>query len=230
MSSLAEAVTARKVRRLCHFTPSRNLAHILADGEGVLATRRLEEDERKIVNATDLKRIDGHVGHICCSVEYPNAHYFRKARVGEVLFKDWVVVMIDPSVILLPGVRFCPCNASTGGGKKIQDGLAGFNAMYAQRVVGGGGRSFDRTKTRPVAAPTDMQAEVLIPDRVPIERITAIAVMNEAQAILEIARLRRLSVTPPPFVVAPIFYDPEALRDALSIGKVPPEQPFVENF
>lgn len=230
MISLADEVAARGIRRLCHFTPSRNLAHVLADGEGLLATRCLQDDERKIVNATDLKRMDGHPGHICCSIEFPNAHYFRRARAGEILFKDWVVVLIDPSVLLLDGVRFCPCNAATGSGKHIQDGLVGFNALFAPRVDGGSGRSFTRSSTRSKAVPTDMQAEVLIPDRVPIGKITAIAVRSEEQAKLEISRLRALNVTPPPFVIAPSFYDADALRDALRAGKAPEETPFVEGL
>ena len=47
----------RGITRLCHFTPSRNLAHIAGDLRGILAAKYLQEDEKAIFNPTDLKRL-----------------------------------------------------------------------------------------------------------------------------------------------------------------------------
>ena len=79
----------RGITRLCHFTPSRNLAHIASDPKGILASRHLLDDEKIVFNPTDRERLDGHKGHVCCSIQYPNAWYFRTARGKEVLFRDW---------------------------------------------------------------------------------------------------------------------------------------------
>jgi len=92
-------VKARGITRLCHFTPSRNLAQIVAGKTGILATSKLQEDERSVYTATDLQRLDGFREHICCSIEYPNAWYFEKARGKELLFKDWVVLLVTPKYL-----------------------------------------------------------------------------------------------------------------------------------
>jgi hypothetical protein len=99
-------VQRRGIARLCHFTPSRNLGHILSGTVGVLATERLEKDERHIFTPTDLERLDRHKGHISCSIEYPNAWYFDKARARDILFRDWVILFIHPKYLWMDETRF----------------------------------------------------------------------------------------------------------------------------
>jgi hypothetical protein len=79
-AAIKKKVRQRGVTRLCHFTPSRNLIHIASGVTGILATKKLEAEERKLYTPTDLLRFDGHAGFISCSLEYPNAWYFDKAR------------------------------------------------------------------------------------------------------------------------------------------------------
>ena len=224
--TLARAIEKRGIRRLCHFTPSRNLAHIVIGKKGILATARLERTERDVFNPSDLQRLDGHKDHICCSVEYPNAYFFRRARENEILFKDWVVLLLDPTLMLVDGVKFCSRNASAERGRLIKEGMAGFESMYAPTVVGAYNKKFVRFQKQSPAVTTDNQAEVLIPDQIPLERIVAVAVRTKDQAVLEIERLRLLGLTQlPRFLVAPLFYDPDALMPALYNGNVPPETP-----
>lgn len=52
----------RRITRLCHFTPSRNLIHILTGEMGILATKKLQENERSAFTQTDLERLDRHEG------------------------------------------------------------------------------------------------------------------------------------------------------------------------
>ncbi len=221
--SLFEAIARRQIRRICHFTPSRNLGHILMGKRGVLASAQLTADERNVFNPTDLERFDRHTGHVCCSVEFPNAWYFRTARGNEPLFLDWSVLLINPEVLMIPGVKFCPRNAAAASGALAQEGAAGFSAMYAAEVTGTGGRVFRRTSSRHPAVPTDEQAEVLIPDAIAPHLLFGVAVSSRDQAQMEIARLRILRIEPPPFYIAPQFYDPVALSDAIRTGKAYPE-------
>lgn len=223
MKDLQSALRARGIRRLCHFTPSRNLAHIVTGTQGILATKQLAAAERSVLNATDLERYDGHTGHICCSIEYPNAWYFRKARQKELLFRDWVVLLLSPDLMLLPDVKFCPRNASAGRGVYLKEGLEGFEALFAPTVVGMSSRTYRRTAKRSKAMPTDEQAEVLVPDSIPLAAVLGIVVVNEEQATLEIERLRILGATPPPFFVAPLFFDANGLSEAIQNGNVPAE-------
>ena len=63
-------------------------------------------------NPTDPDRYDGRDDLICCSIEYPNTYYFVKVREHDHLFKDWVVLLIEPSYLWHPDTCFCPCNAA----------------------------------------------------------------------------------------------------------------------
>ena len=112
MNGIRERARRRGITRLCHFTPSRNLAHIASDSNGLLASRHLQDDEAAIFNPTDKVRLDGYPGHVCCSIQYPNAWYFRKARDNERLFPDWVVLLIDVRYLWQAGTKFCPRNAA----------------------------------------------------------------------------------------------------------------------
>ena len=158
------SVHRRGITRLCHFTPSRNLAHIANDPRGVLATRHLKADEQTLFNPTDIERLDGYPDHVCCSIQYPNAWYFKRARDNEILFRDWVVLLIGPHYLWRIGTKFCPRNAAADRGRLISEGVEAFDALFADVVEGA--RSYRRGPNHPGCLPTDEQAEVLIPDRI----------------------------------------------------------------
>jgi len=213
----------RGITRLCHFTPSRNLVHIVTDTVGVLAASHLTSTERAVFNPTDLERMDGYKDHICCSIQYPNAWYFKKARAKDRLFRDWVVLFIEPRHLWMPGTKFCPRNASAGGGSEVREGQAAFDALYAPSVQGAYRKTFERQLHRPPFLTTDEQAEVLIRDRVERQDILGIAVADDSQAKREIARLRTLNERVPQVVVALDFFDPYQQSAAFKAGKVPKE-------
>lgn len=222
-STIRAKVTARGIFRICHFTPSRNLLHIATDPNGVLASARLREDEKAVFNATDAKRLDGFPDHVCCSVQYPNAWYFRKAREQESLFADWVVLLIKPDPLWMPGTKFSARNAAAGYGSGVAEGEDAFDSMFAPSVAGAYGKTFTRTTLHPSWLTTDQQAEVLIPDRVAREDILGVAVASESQAKRESARLTQLHADIPPIVVAPDFFNPYRLSSRLLSGTAPSE-------
>lgn len=220
INAVKKEAERRGITRLCHFTPSRNLAHILAGDVGVLATKALEEDEHSVLNPTDTRRLDGHEDYICCSIQYPNVWYFSKAMVKEKLFKDWVVLLIDPKYLWQSGTRFCPRNAAAGGGKYIQQGYEGFASLFAHNVKGA--YSLSRTQMHLSSCPTDDQAEVLVPARIDIADILSVVVQTEKQARSELIRLKYggcLSEAPP-FVIAPKFFEKHALSQSIRMGKL----------
>ena len=217
-------VEARGISRLCHFTASRNLAHILSEGQGLLASSHLRDDERAVFNPTDLKRLDGYTDHVCCSVQFPNAWNFRKVQVKERVFCDWVVLFLDPRYLWHPGTKFCPTNASRDSGSRVEGGFNAFRAVFAHCVEGD--RLYTRGRDHPEWLPTDEQAEVLIPDRISARDIMGIAVRGETQAKRESARLRTLCLEAPPFVLVPEFYDTPQLSRLLRSGRRPVEQPW----
>jgi hypothetical protein len=229
IASIKLEVERRRITRLCHFTPSRNLIHILTGTMGILATKNLRENERSAFTQIDLERLDRHEGYICCSVEYPNAWYSDRARSKDILFKDWVILLINPHYLWLSGTRFCPRNAASGYGRSIAEGEAAFSAMFAKSITGAYGKTFTRLDTHLSCCPTDNQAEVLIPDQVGIADILGIAVSTKTQAKNEAARLRLLYKPEDRFnfVIAPDLFDKNTLSNSIRSGKRPVETSWI---
>jgi hypothetical protein len=225
-AAIKQSATRRQISRLCHFTPSRNLVHIVTDPRGVLATHHLEEVDRAAFNPTDLDRWDGHKSHVCSSVQYPNAWYFKKARRKDRIFIDWVVLLIAPHYLWMTGTKFCPRNASAGGGRAITEGHAAFEGMFAGRVVGAYGQEFTRESGRLDCLPTDEQAEVLVPDQVVREDILGLVVKNETQAKNEIVRFQMLQQRVPRVLIGKNFFDADALSSVLRSGRLPTEEEY----
>ena len=223
ITPLRESAERRGITRLCHFTPSRNLAHIAEDPGGVLASQHLKSDEKSVFNPTDLERFDGFPDHVCCSIQYPNAWYFKRARSREPLFLDWVVLLIDAQCLWRTGTKFSPRNAAVKHGSLVREGAGAFEALFEEAVLGGGNRTFTRGPNRPVFLPTDEQAEVLIPDQIQRQDVIGAAVRDEPQARREVARLRLIGRSPPRIFVVPHFYDPYALSGLLRTGQLPEE-------
>lgn len=228
--TVQEQVERLGITRICHFTPSQNLVHI-ATGEGVFSTRHLSEQARRSFNQQDLARLDGHPDHISCSIQFPNAWYFRQrilsARGAAKLFTDWVVLGIDPHHLWRDGTRFCPRNAAAQGGRLIADGPAAFEALYADSVQGAGG-TYVRGADRQPAVPTDDQAEVLIHRQVPLADVQAVFVKDEAQAKREYARLQQIGADPDQLnlTIAPDFFNANRLSQLLRNGRRPEERPW----
>jgi hypothetical protein len=228
IETIKQEVESRAITRLCHFTPSRNLVHILTGTTGILATKKLQTDERSVFTPTDLQRLDRHEGYICCSIEYPNAWYFDKAKSKDELhelFKDWVILFINPKYLWLPGTRFCPRNAASGYGNLVAEGKEAFLSMFNQSVPGAYNRTRTRSNTHLACCPTDNQAEVLIPDTISIGDILAVAVKTQTQAKNEAARLSILDVPEDRFnfVIAPTLFEKDSLSKCISSGKRPQE-------
>ncbi|MCK4130357.1 DUF4433 domain-containing protein [Ralstonia pseudosolanacearum] len=214
----------RGITRLCHFTPSRNLIHVLASG--YLKDREtLNMEARDEVNPTDEYRRDGHLDKICCSVEYPNSHYLDIVTKRELIFHDWVILFIDPMMLWSPGTLFCPRNAAAENGSLIAEGWQGYESMFAPHVQGAGGRVFRRGASHLSCSPTDLQAEVLVPGPIPLDAIRGMAMRTERQAHTERARWDTLGLTPPtvPTVIAPVLFDKMALTQHIWTGRRPTE-------
>jgi hypothetical protein len=151
--------------------------------------------------------------------------YFDKIQDQDDLFKDWVVLFINPQYLWLPGTRFCPRNAASKYGSSVSEGMAAFLALFVPQVRGAYGTIFRRSPDRLPCCPTDDQAEVLIPDQIVLTDILAIAVTTETQAKNEVARLRLVNVPNSrfKFVVAPDLFKKHTLSQLLRSGKRPIE-------
>ncbi len=220
MNLIQQDCNNRGITRICHFTQSRNLAHIFDDPHGLCSTRTLQHYDLPH-NPTDPHRYDGRDDLICCSIEYPNTYYFMNVRERDRLFKDWVVLMIEPSYLWHPDTHFCPCNAARDHGAYIQTGIGGFRSLYDNTSPG---IRFTRPPSHLPAAPTDIQAEVLLQDPIPLDSIIGIAVETEDQALREIRRLSLQGIAiDKPIYVVPDFYRRNTLSRMIQRGIRAPE-------
>ena len=222
LDSIREQVEKRGIRRLCHFTSSRNLFGILSSERGLRSPADLHRNGMEV--SGDRFRLDGYPDHVCCSVEFPNAWCFSSIREGRG-YAHGVVLFIEPVYLWQPGTKFCPVNAATASGRLIGEGPDAFREVFAERVEGRR-RTSTRGPHHPNFLPTNEQAEVLVPSGIPRKHITGVAVRDEAQAAREHHRLLAHGISPPPLVVVPEFYEPQRLSDLLRVGKKPAETPW----
>lgn len=213
----------RGITRLCHFTPSRNLVHIASSGAGLLSTQHLKAEERSVFTPTDLQRLDAQEGAVSCSVEYPNSWYFDRVRDRDTVFKDWVVLLIDPQYLWRDGTLFCPRNAAANFGREVQPGYEAFMKLYSAAVQGAYGKTYKRAPQHLLASPTDDQAEVLVPDAILWTDVFGFVVRDKSQAKRELLRLQMLQVemNTVQIVISSTLYDKYELSRSIRLGKRP---------
>ena len=187
-------VRQRGITRLCHFTRSEKLAHMLAQTQAVLPTQELRERYPDLLDVTDTQRIDGRPECICCSVEYPNTWYLSKIRVHSRPFRDWIILCLDPCLVWERAALFSPRNAAAQRGALLTPGWQGWRALFQQEVQGAYGRVYERTPHHLPCCPTDDQAEVLIPGAISKSYIRAVIVADAVQAHREQVRYRVLKL------------------------------------
>lgn len=200
-------VKRRGITRLCHFMPSRKLSHVLTQTQALLPTQQLYDRYRDLLDVTDNARLDGHLDHVCCSIEYPNSWYLRTIRGQDRLFKDWVIVCLNPALLWERETLFSPRNAAAQSGALLQKGWQGWKALFASQVPGAHGKTRSRPAQMLDCCPTDDQAEALVPDAIPQHHIRAVVVKDAQQAHREQVRLQVLGVQPlfPWIVAADLF-------------------------
>lgn len=195
-----EILCYHRVTRLCHFTKLQTLSHILLSSDGILATSKINRDT---LNQVDNVRADGELDYVCCSIEYPNSWYLDNARRRNTdeIFKEWVIIYIDPAIVKKREIKVCECNAARGNGKYICTGDdQNVENLFATKV-----KSFQypRTAKMLVSCPTNAQTEILIKDSIPREYIMGIVVGNEETAEAVYAMRKTLEVEKIDIFVSP---------------------------
>lgn len=222
LEQIREEAIRRGITRLCHFTPSVKMLHILV--HGILPTSRLRRDFRDICDPTDEARLDGLPDHVSCSIEYPNSWYLSLVQGRNSKYDDWVVALIDPAVLWKKGTKFCPRNAAAHGGKLIGEGYDAFMQLFRQEVRGARGRTYCRPVQMLPSCPTDGQAEVLVPGGIPRSAVIGAVVRSEEQARREVIRWKFVpNLLPAPVWVCPEFFDGSWAR-MVRDGKRPVEK------
>lgn len=166
-----EFILDKEINRLCHFTLAENLESILQNG--ILCSEKLPPE-----SWIDADRFDGKIDYVCTSVQYPNVYYLNYAiQRLEIPIQNWVILEIDPYIID-EETLFSPSNEATKCGKYIKQGIEGFYSLFDESVPNRDG-SRNRNSNWPKNATTDIQAEVLIPEAVPVKAITGVVFHEE---------------------------------------------------
>lgn len=219
---VAATAAALAFTRLVHFTPARNLSHILRDG--MLRSSKDLAENAAYFSPTDRERFDHHPEHLCCSFEYPNAYYHDKAgkKSEHINYPQWVILTLDKNLVLRDDALFSGCNAAKGGGYYLRPGAKALADCWANPSIPQG---LTRLPNHLASVPTDLQSEALIPGPVPLSAVTGIIVANEAAANEQRAILRRVHIDPDQLVwkVAPVLFDKRQLTAHIHGGLTPPE-------
>ncbi|WNK22483.1 DarT ssDNA thymidine ADP-ribosyltransferase family protein [Providencia hangzhouensis] len=183
--TLQKIVQERNITKLFHFTHSDNLSSIIQRG---LKSKKELDDEKIAHNHNDDKRLDGHTNAICLSISYPNAKMFYKYRQEKQ--GDWILLEISPTILWDKDCAFYPTNAASNNVRmnkvSLMQGVSAFNAMFEDSIF-----AIERCSTLPTEFTTDVQAEVLVFDRIEASYIQKVIHPNEASA----TRFRCLDTT-----------------------------------
>jgi len=184
-------VEQRQIKHLVHFTPILNLMSIFE--HGALLSReqlaRISAGEPlkymdDYLEICDNQRFDGMLNMINVSIERPNHYLLKKFRERSVdNGHGWCVIMISPHVLYQEGIKFSVSNAASGSSRAygIGGSIGHFRAMFQDVVEVSSSyrkRVFRRT-SHSASWPTDIQAEVLVPDRIGVSDISGVYFENE---------------------------------------------------
>lgn len=187
MKKLEDEIKERGITRLCHFTKSKNFLNIINDSKYIYSVQQMSENMKDI---NDEHRYDHKLDHISCSIQYPNEYYLQTIKDKDILFKEWVVLLLKPEIILKEQTLFSPVNAATKNGKLIYPSSQGLQALFQNEVVSK--YRCERTLFQPLNVPTDLQAEVLIYQCIESSYIYGLLVPTIEQAKSEYSRLKVL--------------------------------------
>lgn len=199
--SVAEAARRRGITRLVHFTPLENLMGMVRLGEvlpqrALLACATSTRDAFLLdyIRINDELRLDGRRDCINLSIQHPNTCLFRRFRERHVACDLWLVLSFSAVLLDAPGALFTTGNAAATAVKRhgTAGGVSGFEALFADGCALPGmpaGRMVPRGRLAP-CHPTSIQAEVLLPAAIPVDRIAAISAETREGAARTAALLR----------------------------------------
>ena len=223
MTALADLARDRGVTRLIHFTPGRNLPHIIDDG-ALRPAAELGGDEHAHFTVTDQTRRDGFPDRTCCSIEFPNPYYLRQAqgRPDARPYPDWVALLLTVDLLDRPGSLLSQRNAAAG--TAVPANRSSFQALYAPRVQSH--RVYQRSRMHLPEAPTDMQAEALIPRHIDLSQVAGLLFPSMDMLRDVRAHLNQIGRTPPThwrWLHSPEAFDADRLRRCIYRGIRPEE-------
>lgn len=180
MTTPPQLARDRGVREILHYTSQKGvMGSIIVDA--LLSRKQVEETpavEFIFEGVWDRYRDPRWVDHISLSVSQINLDLFERSRRRH---PDWwwAVMSFDPTLLADNDVWFTTTNNIFPSCRR-NPGLAGFEAIFAERVEGRFQRIYDRTELALAPnLPTDLAAEVLYPQRIALDRLQRLYLPGE---------------------------------------------------
>ncbi|NEB30796.1 DUF4433 domain-containing protein [Streptomyces sp. SID14446] len=216
-SEILEGLEKCGVTRLTHFTPSRNLFHILRDG-AIRSSKDLADVAPEYFSPTDKERFDRNPDKVCCTFQYPNGYYLAQARSKPdyLNYPDWVCFLLKSDLAARSGALFAPCNAAKQSGALLKPGPQALLDCFDPVSDG-----WPRGQNHHPGAATNLQSEVLIPGPISVAEITTIVVPTASAASTEFTRLKIMGLDPTSFswAISPVFFEKDELSKRVRYGR-----------
>lgn len=182
--SIQKIIADRGIAEVLHFTTNRGLVGILHSG-AVLPRDELEVESYienvRTLNCADRLKDNDWVSYVNMSITRVNGKMLgisKKWHEDDAVW--WVVLAFDSAILTDPGVYFTTTNNVYQKVVRRSTGGAGLEDMFSDVVPWGHyGSNRSRVNSMPSNQTTDVQAEVLYPGKVSIERLSAIYVAEE---------------------------------------------------
>lgn len=200
-------VEKRGIQNLIHFTPTINLMSIIEQGAlisraGLEALDIEQFDVLDYVQFTDSVRYDDK-NFINLSVTTPNKFLFKRFR--EKTADDptivWCVLLVNLEPLFWKETRFSVTNAASRAAQNygINGDFKSFKKMFSDELIAK--QKISRTTGYPMNKTTDLQAEVLVKDRLPLSCIEKVCFFDESAKAMTQAAFSFLDFNKSIFVV-----------------------------
>lgn len=184
--SLTEAIKARGIKQLLHFTTNRGALGILAT-KAIKPRTQLAADPLLenifYPNAADRSRDRAWHNYVNLSISNVNERFFDICTNHWHRDKDfwWAVFSVKPEILLHKGVHFATTNNMYSGVQRAE-GEQGFNSLFSPKIVRWNSNVVHRRPSMSADSPTCNQAEVLYPGSLSTDYIQRVYVRSDEYA------------------------------------------------
>lgn len=179
--TLADAAASRDISEVLHYTSEKGVMGSIIVGSLLSreAVERTEEVAYIYEGVWDRSRDIEWIGHISMSLTEINVDLFSRSRRNHPHWW-WAIMSFPPRILDADGVVFTTTNNAYPATCLRGEGLDGFEAMFARKVLWG---HYDTPAYRPDAypdnLPTHNAAEILYPDAIPLSDLQALYLPDE---------------------------------------------------
>jgi hypothetical protein len=209
MSSIENIINDREIRSLYHFTTNNGVLGILAS-KGIFSRKSLPEENylEYIVkyNSADRKYDKAWLSYVNLSISRVNSEFFLQCNKWHNNDVWWCVLEIDPKIMAHEGVFFSSTNNIFPATVRSKEYL-GLNYLFSDIVYGRYNKENRRSVNMPLNYTTDVQAEVLYPNPVPLSCVTKILVLKEEHQDILMGQQEGLDMEP----MIPVVVEPNIL-------------------